>query len=115
VQAEARGESGRAQRIIEATSATPASGSALLRRRGYRVVLTMPDSCVWNADRYWMRWRYDRFTESGLAWRAQSKKRNSCFLKYMGSKRLLQFENPDNPAAHEATTGPEYGRKRKVW
>ncbi len=109
VQAEARGEIRPGATLIEATSGNTGIGLGVVAAaRGYRVVLTMPDSMSLERRKILEALGVTIvLTESRLGMAGANEKAEQLLSEIPGSKRLLQFENPDNPAAHEATTGPE--------
>jgi cysteine synthase B len=106
--AEERGELKPGVRIIEPTSGNTGIALAMIAcAKGYDLELVMPDSAT--AERVQLMRAYGaRVTltpsadgmEGAIDYaRAQVATRN-CIM-------LDQFSNPDNPAAHERTTGPE--------
>ncbi len=111
LQAEARGDIQPGDTLIEATSGNTGIALAMAAAiKGYRLILIMPDNM--SVERRASMRAYgaelilvDR--ESGmeaardLALRMESEEKG---------RVLNQFSNPDNPAAHYATTGPEIWR-----
>ena len=95
--------------IIEPTSGNTGIGlAAVAARRGYRVILTMPDTM--SAERRNLLRAYGAEIiltpgEQGMA--GSIGKAQELAADIPGSFLPGQFDNPSNPAAHEATTGPE--------
>ena len=86
--AEAEGKLGPGATIIEPTSGNTGIGlAAVAAARGYRIIITMPEG---------MKGAIDKALELAKT--------------IPGSFVPLQFDNPANPAAHKATTGPEIWR-----
>lgn len=108
-QAQARGEIEPGATLIEATSGNTGIGLGVVAAaRGYRVILTMPDSMSLERRKILEALGVTIYlTESRLGMAGANEKAQELLTEIPGSKRLLQFENPDNPAAHEMTTGPE--------
>lgn len=98
--------------IIEPTSGnTGIALCALAARRGYRVIIVMPDSM--SIERRQMMQAYGgelRLTPGakGMAGAVEEAERLKAELP--GSIIIGQFVNPANPLAHETTTGPELWR-----
>ena len=95
--------------IIEPTSGNTGVGLACLGSvRGYRVILTMPDTMsverrnllkAYGAELY--------LTEGSKGMAGAIEKANELAKEIEGSFIPSQFENPANPNAHYNTTGPE--------
>jgi cysteine synthase B len=110
-QAEARGEISPGMTLIEATSGN--TGIALAQAaaiKGYRLVLIMPEHM--SVERRAVMRAFG--AEIILVTRAASMEgaRDLALqMQAQGQGKVLdQFSNPDNPAAHYATTGPEIWR-----
>ena len=105
-------ESGRLQpggTIIEPTSGNTGIGLAAIGvSRGYRVILTMPDSM--SAERCALLKAYGAeliLTDGSLGMSGAIEKANELHENTPGSILAGQFDNPANPLAHYRTTGPE--------
>ncbi len=107
--AERRGLLAPGATIIEATSGNTGIGLAMVAvARGYRCIIVMPDSMSLGRRQLMAAYGAELVLTPGALGMA------GCLAKVEELKKELpgcfipaQFENPANPAAHYATTGPE--------
>ncbi len=107
--AEAAGVLAPGATIIEPTSGNTGIGLAAIGvPRGYRVVLTMPDTM--SAERRRLLAAYGAeivLTDGKLGMKGAIDKANELAAEIAGSFIPSQFDNPANPAAHYKSTGAE--------
>ena len=107
--AEVRGVIGAGATVIEPTSGNTGIGlAALASSRGYRLILTMPDTM--SAERRALLAAYGAeivLTPGAEGMRGAIREAERLAAEIEGSFIPSQFDNPANPAAHYATTGPE--------
>ncbi len=95
--------------IIEPTSGNTGIGLAsVATARGYRVIIVMPETM--SVERRLLMKAYGAelvLTEGSKGMSGAIARANELAAEIPGSFIPGQFDNPANPAAHEATTGPE--------
>lgn len=95
--------------IIEPTSGNTGVGLAALGAvRGYRVILTMPETM--SQERQMLLTAYGAqvvLTPGNAGMQGAIDKARELAKEYPGSWIPEQFENPSNPKAHYVSTGPE--------
>ncbi len=107
--AEAKGVLREGSTIIEPTSGNTGIGLAsIAAAKGYRTILTMPETM--SVERRNILKAYGAeivLTEGAKGMAGAIEKANELAAEIEGSFIPGQFDNPVNPAAHEAATGPE--------
>ncbi len=110
--AEAEGKLGPGATIIEPTSGNTGIGlAAVAAARGYRIIITMPETM--SVERQKLIRGYGAelvLTEGAKGMKGAIDRALELAKTIPGSFVPLQFDNPANPAAHKATTGPEIWR-----
>ena len=106
---EARGLLKEGGTVVEPTSGnTGVALAALCAARGYRLVLTMPETM--SLERRMLLSAYGAqlvLTPGGEGMAGAVKRADEIIAATPGAVLAGQFDNPANPAAHEASTGPE--------
>ena len=107
--AEASGALAPGATIIEPTSGNTGVGlCALAAARGYRAVIVMPDTMSVERQRLMGAFGAQLVMTDGARGMAGAiEKAEELAASTPNAFMPSQFENPANPAAHEATTGPE--------
>lgn len=107
--AEAEGKLAPGSVIIEPTSGNTGIGlCAVAAARGYRAIIVMPDTM--SVERQMLMRAYGAeliLTDGAGGMAAAIKKADELAAEIPNAIVAGQFINPANPAAHEATTGPE--------
>ena len=108
-QAEEKGLLKEGDVIIEPTSGNTGIGLACVAAgRGYKTIIVMPDSM--SMERQLLMKAYGAelvLTPGALGMQGAIEKAEELAAQIPGSFIPAQFDNPDNPAAHTASTGPE--------
>ncbi len=108
-EAERSGELTRDSVIIEPTSGNTGIGLAsVAASRGYRVIITMPDTMSVERRRLMKAYGAELvLTDGALGMKGAIDKAEELAKEIKGGFIAGQFTNPANPAAHEKTTGVE--------
>lgn len=107
----ARGELGPGSVIIEPTSGNTGIALAFVcAARGYKLILTMPDAMSIERRKLLQHLGAQVELTPWALGMMGAVDRARALAREEGGIILQQFENPANPAAHQATTGPEIWR-----
>ena len=109
LEAEATGKLKKGATIVEPTSGNTGIGLAAIGvPRGYRVVLTMPDTMSVERRRLLAAYGAEIvLTPGALGMQGAIDKAKEIAAATEGAFIPSQFDNPANPTAHRTTTGPE--------
>lgn len=107
--AERRGLLSRGSVIVEPTSGNTGVGLAMVAvHRGYRVVLTMPDTASLERQILFQAFGAELvLTPGGLGMVGAIQRAEQLVRETPGAATLRQFDNPANVDIHRQTTGPE--------
>lgn len=109
--AEARGVLSPGATIVEPTSGNTGIGLASVAvSRGYRVILTMPESMSLERRKLLSAFGAEIVLTSAADGMQGAVREAERIASETGAFLPSQFDNPDNPAAHYKTTGPEIYR-----
>ena len=110
--AEAEGRIAAGATLIEPTSGNTGVGLAVVAAvRGYRLLLTMPDTMSVERRRLLAAYGAELVLTPGSEGMAGAVKRAEELQRQIPNSMIpSQFDNPANPYAHECTTGPEIWR-----
>ncbi|NIC06676.1 cysteine synthase CysM [Billgrantia bachuensis] len=107
-QAEARGDIVPGDTLIEATSGNTGIALAMAATiKGYRLILTMPESASSERKQAMAAYGAKLITVSKEGGMEEARDLAEAMIARGEGKPLNQFANPDNPLAHYRGTGPE--------
>lgn len=108
-EAEAQGRLAPGGAVIEPTSGSTGIGlAAIAASRGYRAIIVMPDTMSVERQNILRAYGAElHLTPGAKGMQGAIELAEQLHREHPGSMIAGQFVNPANPAAHEATTGPE--------